>query len=233
MSCNIPIQMELLNVIIDFHIDLNELAKYKQAITVLVNGGIISRYVPEFDLYVHYRRQNERGVSLQIVDPIRDSNGILFPSEIRIFLCYFGEPEIRLYWFRERRTMRCLHNDTINSKGLTCPALVDNNGFCKWYKNGSLHRDDVDDQGKTLPALSYSGGDMYWYNRGVLHNTSLDDDGNLLPAAMLPDGTVRYYINGIRLKDNRNPIPYIKIHLDGIVDIPDEYVIDIYGTEDD
>jgi hypothetical protein len=75
--------MELLNVIIDYHAYVNEVTEYKQSSVVLVNSGIISRYVPEFDLYINYRRQNVEP-ELYILEQIRDSNGILFPSYVTI-----------------------------------------------------------------------------------------------------------------------------------------------------
>jgi hypothetical protein len=132
------------------------------------------------------------------------------------------------------------HNDTINSKGLTCPAFIDSDGTCRWIKYGNTHRDDVDEYGKILPAGRNMNRSVYWYQYGHNHNLSLDSDGKLLPAILYDDESFSYYAYGFKLKDNRNLIPRLKIlsaadvpsDVDapgGVIVIPDEYIDETCG----
>jgi hypothetical protein len=73
------------------------------------------------------------------------------------------------------------------------PAVVFENGMCKWYKVGKLHRDG------DLPAIIEADGTQHWYINGKPHR-----DGDL-PAVIYVDGTQHWYKNGKLHRDGDLP----------------------------
>jgi hypothetical protein len=117
-----------------------------------------------------------------------------------------------------------LHNDRKDQYGKTFPAEIRLDGSMLWRNNGLRHNSDKDEHGRQLPAEIYADGIRRWYIDNALHNLSLDDDGNLMPAAIELNGRVGYYVNGIKLKDNRNPFLNSKVLRNGTIIVAGEYI---------
>jgi hypothetical protein len=97
------------------------------------------------------------------------------------------------------------HCEKKGPDGLTLPAVIENDGTKKWFRNGLNHRDDKDENGHTLPAVIYSNKNKIWYSNGKIHRTDKDENDHTLPA-IIDDtfGTRKWFQNGLLHREDKD-----------------------------